>query len=299
MNAVPRWVTQPGKPAAVRIESVEGDAATLEFTLAAGVNLRDAIVLPLIQAGLSAATVRLEQLDVQSLHYVRPAAAADASHAAFYSEPHGIAGPMRIALACVTVGRRDDAPFVHCHAIWQTTDGAWQGGHVFADQVIVHAPARAQAWGVGNAVMQADFDEETNFTLFHPVWAPMMQQGAAANSNSSPDAKCVVARIRPNQDLIVGIEAVCRKHGIRDARICGSVGSIIGARFKDGSRVDDRETEILVLNGTVHDDGSGPKAELAVALIDPRGDIHRGYLVRGENPVLICFELVLHATSFI
>lgn len=302
MNAIPRSVTQPGKPAAQRIESIAGEAAVLELSLTAGLNLRDAIVRPLLQAGLTAATVRIEQLEVQSLHYVRPAAAADDRHAAFYSEPHAIAGPIRIALACVTVGRRDDAPFVHCHAIWQMPDGAWQGGHVFADQVVVGATARAQAWGVANAVMQADYDEETNFTLFHPIPAALPVSPASFGTAVGADRElsggtCIVARIRPNQDLIGGIEAVCRTHGIRKARICGSVGSIIGARFADGSRVDDRETEILVLEGSVRDDGNGPRAELTVALIDPRGDIHRGDLLPGENPVLICFELVLHASA--
>ena len=32
---------------------------------------------------------------------------------------------------------------------------------------------------------------------------------------------------------------------------------------------------------------------MEIALIDPRGDVHKGRLARGENPVLICFELVL------
>ncbi|VVE04319.1 DNA-binding protein [Pandoraea eparura] len=285
----PRRLTQPGPPAAARIESIAGDALSLTFTLASGENLRDAILGPLEAAGMAAATVRIEGLRLRSMHYVRPAASPDDEHVAFYSEPHRIDEPITIELACATVGRRDGGPFIHCHAMWRTANGHWQGGHIFSDQVIVAHDAVARAWGIANAEMRADFDAETNFTLFRPV--PV---DAPREPVSTPTGRrCVVARIRPNEDLVQSIEQVCREHGLRAATIRGSVGSIVGARFENAAPVDDIATEIFVLDGVVAEAANGPRATLDIALIDPRGNIHQGRVVRGDNPVLICFELFL------
>lgn len=288
MIAESRVLTHPGKANPVRIESIQGAARAAEFELPAGINLRDALVQPLKRAGIEGATVRIENLRLQALHFVRPAPPQDDQHVAFYSESHAIREPVLLDLACATVGRKDGAPFVHCHALWRDANGQEQGGHLFTDQVTVAQPARADAWGLGNAVMQADFDEETNFTLFHPVAVE------AAPVRTTPTGKrSVIARIRPNVDLVTGIEQVCASHNLERAIVRGSVGSIVGAVFDDGREVDDIATEILVLQGHVGPGPGGPRADLEIALIDPRGRVHKGRPRRGVNPVLICFELVL------
>jgi hypothetical protein len=105
--------------------------------------------------------------------------------------------------------------------------------------------------------------------------------------------RTAIARIRPNEDLVGAIESVCVTHGFESATIRGSVGSTVGVRFDDGHVVEDIATEIMVLQGRVSPTASGPCAELDIALIDPRGEVHKGRLTRGANPVLICFELVL------
>lgn len=298
MKASSRFLTQPGKPDPVRIESIAGDARALSFTLEPGTTLRDALLGPLQAAGFSTATVRIEGLQLASLHYVRPAAPKDDEHVAFYSEQHRIDEAVHIELACATIGQRDGVPFVHCHALWITPQGRWQGGHIFSDQVTVVQPVLTRAWGVSNALMRADFDPETNFTLFHPVPAGEQGGNGHTSSSASPDGrKFVVARIRPNEDLVSAIEETCAQHGIRAAHVRGSVGSIVGARFEDAAPIDDVATEILVLKGEVRDTAEGPRATLDIALIDPRGDVHRGRVLRGENPVLICFELFLEEAS--
>lgn len=284
-----RHLKQPGPPAVQRIESIVGDALSLTFALADGQSLRDAILGPLEAAGMAAATVRIEGLRVHSMRYVRPAASPDDEHVAFYSEQHRIDEPVTIELACATVGRRDGGPFIHCHAMWRSADGRWQGGHIFSDQVIVAQDTEARAWGIANAEMRADFDAETNFTLFRPV--PI--EAARKPVPASTGRRCVVARIRPNEDLVQSIEQVCREHGLRAATIRGSVGSIVGARFENAAPVDDIATEIFVLDGVVAEATNGPRATLDIALIDPRGNIHQGRVARGDNPVLICFELFL------
>ncbi|SAK74463.1 hypothetical protein AWB79_04361 [Caballeronia hypogeia] len=289
MKADSRILKHPGAADPERIQSVAGEALTLTFELEPGQSLRDALLDPLRAAGIAAATVRMEGLSLDCLHFVRPAPPKDDQHVAFYSEPHRIDTPLYIELACATVGEREGKPFIHCHALWKGADGAMQGGHIFSDQVTVARGSVAKAWGIANALMRADYDPETNFTLFQPVEAPPVSNVTASRDGR----KGIVARIRPNEDLSQGIEAACRINGIRAARIRGSVGSIVGARFENADPVDDIATEILVLDGEVKDEGGEPRATLDVALIDPRGRVHQGRVVRGDNPVLICFELFL------
>lgn len=281
-----RSARHPGAPDPLRIVSLAGAAASTSFTLQAGMNLRDAISVPLAAAGISGATVRFENLQVSAHHFLMPALSHDGKHAAFYSAPHEVAGGTVIELACATFGRRDGEPFVHCHAIWRDADGQRQGGHMLMDQTIVASPATAQAWGLQHATMETRFDAETNFTLFHPAVVGPVTEAAGG-------LRTVLARIRPDQDLNMAIEEVCRTHGIRHAKVRGSVGSIIGAEFKDGRVVEDLATEILVRDGEVSNSAEGLRCRLDIALIDPRGKVCEGVLARGRNPVLICFELVL------
>src|SRR5450830_1353526 len=239
-----RSARHPGAPDPVRIVSLAGNAASLDFTLQAGMNLRDAISAPLAAAGIQGATVRFENLRVSPHHFLMPAL----SH-----------------------------------------DGKRQGGHLLTDQTIVAAPAVAQAWGLQHATMETRFDPETNYTLFHPAVVNVAQH--AGDSTGGP--RTVLARIRPDQDLNMAIEDICRAHGIRHARVRGSVGSIIGAEFEDGRVVEDLATEILVKQGHVQVGADGLCCHLEIVLIDPRGNVCEGVLARGRNPVLICFELVL------
>jgi len=279
----------PGPPDPLRLISLAGAGRQTNITLTAGSNLRDAICTALAAAGIEGATVRIEQLQVTPLHYLMPALSPDNQHAAFYSAPQ-MAAHAQIEFACATVGRRDGLPFVHCHAIWRDAAGTLCGGHLLCEQTILSAPVQAQVYGLSHAGMETRFDPETNFTLFHPV----ALAGEAGKSAPIPGtARTVLARIRPNQDLHKAIEEICRQHQLRHAIVRGSVGSIVGAVFADGHVVDDLATEILIRAGRVDETGDGWRAVLDIALIDPQGKVYQGLLARGQNPVLICFELVL------
>lgn len=284
--AFARTVRHPGKPDPVRIATLEAPALEHGFTLQAGLSLRDAIHIPLAHAGIDGGTVRLENLHVKPLHFLMPALAVDDQHAAFYSDPHSMEEGTLIEYAVATYGRKDGEPFVHCHAVWRGRDGQRQGGHLMMDKTIVAESCPAQAWGVRDATMATRYDPETNFTLFHPT--RLADAPAPAGGK-----RVVLARIRPDEDLTMAVEEACRAHGISDAIIRGSVGSIIGADFEDGRVLEDRATEILVRSGEVKDGPQGLRARLEIGLIDPRGQVCEGVLARGRNPVLICFELVL------
>ena len=83
-------------------------------------------------------------------------------------------------------------------------------------------------------------------------------------------------------------------HGFKRARIVGGVGSLIGAKFEDGRTVENFATEVYVTAGRIGLDQEGlVRAEASVALVDYSGALAQGRLVRGENPVLMTFELVL------
>lgn len=279
----PRHVRQPGPVSPARLESCVGAARALAFALEPGLCLNDAVARPLEQASLSAAGVILQQARFHPFRYVIPAYAPDDRHAAFYSETFAPDGEVELEAATLTFGRRAEGPFLHCHALWREGDRRC-GGHVLPLEAIVAAPGRALAFGTAEVEMRSEFDPETNFSLFRPL--PL----AAASDRE----RCLVARIRPNQDLVGSIEALCREHGILRAKIHSGIGSTIGMRFDDGRVIDERPTELLILDGRIEPDADGrARAHLPLGVIDVHGNVHHGMPEAGENPVLICFELIL------
>jgi predicted DNA-binding protein with PD1-like motif len=285
-------IRHPGPVDPNRIDSFEGQSRTLGFTFAPDMSLLDAVATPLAAAGLQGAGVTFRQVRFKPFRYVLPAFSPDAEHVAYYSATFAPEDEIEVTYANLTYGRNDTGPFLHCHATWRDRTGRECGGHVLPLETFVSAPGPAAAVGTEQVAMVSKFDPETNFTLFRPV-AP----GAApAKGKAAP--RCVLARIKPNVDLIEGIEEVCRRHRIRNALIRSGVGSIVGAEFDDGRIISEHPTEILVLGGQIKPDHNGqPRADLSIALIDTNGDLHEGKPVRERNPVLICFELVLEATD--
>lgn len=132
--------------------------------------------------------------------------------------------------------------------------------------------------------MVSEPDAETAFTIFHPV--PV---SAPAADDAGP--RTIIARVRPNEDITGALEAICRKHGFAGAHLRGGVGSLIGARYADGGRVEDIATEVFITGGFVSADSSATRVE--ITMVDTKGGITSGDLVRGNNPVCITFELCL------
>ena len=281
-----RLLTQPGPVDPVRLESLKGRGRALDLALEPGRNLIEAIAEPLLAAGFEAAAVTLEGGSLRPFTYVIPAPSTDARYAAYYSAPFTPSGETRIEIANLMVGRRDGLPFLHCHGIWIEADGARRGGHPIPDQTFIASAPKARAWGVSDVALRSDFDPETNFTLFHPV---VIDRRVASGG-----PRTVVARIRPNEDVSDGIEAICREHGFAAAMVRGSLGSVIDPLFTDGRKIRSDSTELLVLDGMVWSDAAGAlHSQLDVALVDADGRIHEGRLAPGRNPVCITFEAAL------
>ncbi|MDI4658215.1 DUF296 domain-containing protein [Xanthobacter autotrophicus] len=280
-----RRIAQPGPAPQERIESAVGRLQVLDFTLEPGLTLNAAVTGPLIAAGMGAAQVEISGGAFGPFTYVMPAASSDATHAAWYSAPFTPAGETRLDRGNVTFGRKEGAPFIHCHAFWTEPDGSRHGGHIMPHETVVAAPIRARAYGAAEVETTADFDPETNFPLFTP-------HARIAPAEGGP--RIAFARVRPNVEIGAAVEEVCRRHGFAGGRLRGGVGSLIGARFTDAPPVDDYATEVFVTSGLVSPDASGAlTAQIGLALVSLTGAMAVGRLVRGANPVLITFELAV------
>jgi predicted DNA-binding protein with PD1-like motif len=271
-----RHLVQPGPVHPDRIESIRGDLVPLRFTLRRGLTLTEALTGPLVEAGFQSATVVMKGGALNPFRYVVPGPADDASHVAYFTAPRAPQGVTRIEQANATFGWADGKPSLHCHAAWMEPGGARRGGHILPGDSIVCEETEVEAWGFRTIRVAAALDSETNFTLFQP-------------SGISTQGDAVFARVKPNEDILTAVEAVAAAHGLRNAAVRGSLGSLIGARFADDSGVEDHATEVLVRRGAVRNG----KAEMDLLVVDMAGQVHDGILAEGQNPVCITFDLVL------
>ena len=276
-----RRLVQPGPIHPERIESCEGHSRRLEFPLQQGLSLNDALTRKLVDAGMKSAALVFEGGALGPFSYVMPGPPTDDAHVAYFSAPRSPPGVTEVEIANATFGWRDGASFVHCHGAWIEEGVHRRGGHMLPHETVIARSTIVHAWALPDVLIEAEPDTETNFTLFHPV------PGRASMGGD----RTIVARIRPNEDITTAIEAIARQHHMSTAIVRGSLGSLIGARFADGGRVDDHATEVLVRSGHVHDG----IAVLDMLVVDMDGMVQEGRLIRGENPVCITFELVLEA----
>jgi predicted DNA-binding protein with PD1-like motif len=276
-----RTLVQPGPVHPRRIDWFRDDPHALRFPLRAGTTLAESLTAPLVEGGFQAGTIVFGDAAVKPFRYVTPGPPDGPRHVAYFSAPRAPEGISRIEQANATFGWMDGKPFVHCHAAWTEPDGSRRGGHILPQETIIAETAEARAWGFTNVRIAAQADEETNFPLFQPSGTSV--QGAAG----------IIARVKPNQDILTAVQTIGRDTLITEATVRGSLGSLIGARFSDGGRVDDHATEVLVRQGWVRNG----RAALELIVVDMNGDVHEGWLERGENPVCITFDLVLEVTA--
>jgi hypothetical protein len=259
---------QPGPVHPERIESFEGRSLRLEFPLQLGLSLNDALR---IRSTVPACGVRHWCSKCGALgpsSSVMPGPPTDDVPMAYISAPLSPPGETMVEIANATYGWRDGEPFVHCHGAGIEEGTHRRGGHILPHETIVATTTVVHTWAQSDIAIETDPDPETNFTLFHPVPA-----GAATD-----DDRTIVARIRPDE----AIEAIARRHHAPAAIVRGSVGSLIGARFADGSEVTDHATEVLV----VHE---------GLGALDMRWSTWQarwGGLIHGDNPV--CITLVAY-----
>ena len=272
-----RSLRQPGPVHPSRIDCFRNEMHEFHFTLQPGITLNQALTAPFVETGFQCGTATFSGVSLDPLRYVIPGPPDNDSHVAYFSATHAPSGPVRIEQANATIGWSGGAPFIHCHAVWTECDGNRRGGHILPHETIVAGSTEVTGWGFRGIRIDQLPDPETNFALFQPSGA------STATGNG------LVVRVKPNQDIITALEMVSQTHGIRNAVIRGSLGSLIGASFTNGARADGVATEVLVRDGTIRDG----KAALDLLVVDMQGRPHEGWIQRGQNPVCITFEIVL------
>jgi predicted DNA-binding protein with PD1-like motif len=113
--------------------------------------------------------------------------------------------------------------------------------------------------------------------------------------------RMVLARVRPNIDLVTGVERVCAAHGITHAVVRSAVGSLVDAALGYGEgdsmtlvTVEGPGIEILTMGGEVRPDETGkPVARLRGTVSDSDANVYGGEFVRGGNPVCITLEIAM------
>jgi predicted DNA-binding protein with PD1-like motif len=108
--------------------------------------------------------------------------------------------------------------------------------------------------------------------------------------------RLIVARLKPNEDVINSAEALCEAHGIEFAVVRGGLGSLVDAQVSySGSNgrvlidVKGPGVEILSLSGEI----SSGKSQLQAMVADVEGKLYAGRLERGNNLTFITVELTL------
>jgi predicted DNA-binding protein with PD1-like motif len=279
-----RRVEHPGPVHPERVQCSATNLQVVDVELQEGSLLLDALADVVRLHGVQSAVFTICAGSFDPLRYYMPALSPTADHVAYFSEPFNATGEATIESGSITFGLRNGEPSIHCHAIWSDSNGQRRSGHLIPAECRVAETLRLQAWMLNGAGFEVMPDAETNFNLLQLSNDVTKIEGTNA----------FVVRLRPNQDICVALENLCTELGIAHASIRGGVGSLIGATFVDGRVVEPFVTEVFIKSGMVeHNDEGLPRADIDVGLVAHSGEIAEGRLARGENPVLITFELVL------
>ncbi|MFN4059119.1 MAG: hypothetical protein ACK4HW_13290, partial [Roseinatronobacter sp.] len=229
-----RLIHHSGPVAVARSRALPCRAHPVTLTLRGGVPLDHAMTDALGGLGFAAGYLRLDGAQMARLDYVRPARASGQGHAAWYSETYQLrdAG---IAQAGAHLGLRDGRAFVHCHGLW---GGA--AGHMLVADSVLACDTQVIGWGLSGAILVAEPDAETLFTLFQPAPAPDRDGGLPA----------LLATLRPNQDVAAGIVGLAAQAGFQNAQVEG-IGSTVGADLIGGAITESYGTEFLITEATV------------------------------------------------
>lgn len=208
----------------------------------------------------------------------------------------------------VTLGLRDDLPYMHSHCFWQAPGGALEGGHVWLETESDAAPPVAIVTAVFGARWRSATDPETKMPVFTPEEPtnrsersiPMQTESTPRAVAADPhgESDTVIARVLPNVDITEALLRVCGEAGFERASVRAGLGSFVGATFLDrtsGERVivDGPATEVIALIGDVRRIDGELSARLSCTLVDRHGEIRAGELVPGENLVAATFELTV------
>ena len=122
--------------------------------------------------------------------------------------------------------------------------------------------------------------------------------GDAVHTEEGRLGRMVYGRMAPNEDLVQGLQAMCRAQGVRHALVRVGLGSLVDACLHAPSGqpifVEGPAVEVLSLFGELRTDVDGQcTAELCGVVVNAAGQVHSGRFVSGRNPVFATFEVTL------
>ncbi|GAA4228898.1 hypothetical protein GGQ68_003651 [Sagittula marina] len=277
--SLPAPLTHPGPAAEARFTALPCRAQPVTLGLAAGRPFDLAVIEAFAKEGFDAGYMRLRDAPFTQLDYVIPARAPGDGRAAWYSETRHLAPAMLIE-AGLHLGRRNGAPFLHCHGLWRDTSGsgpepATQMGHLLMPDSILAEDVTAQGWGLSGARFEVQPDAETGFDLFTPVATGLAGGGTGA----------LLCKLGPNENPHALLPQV--SHDLPRARIEG-IGSLIRTSFEQVCQ-DSYATEVLLHHGEF--DGQAVRIEASSVGFD--GVAARGTLSPDGNRTCITAELLI------
>lgn len=119
--------------------------------------------------------------------------------------------------------------------------------------------------------------------------------------------RVVALRMSPGEDVLLGLEKVCKENNIKDGFILTGIGSLANAKFFDPVELPDKKAgygysdpicmdgpiEILSLSGMIcHDSDGTILLHVHYALSDKDGNAFGGHLIEGNKVLLTCDVLI-------
>jgi len=294
MTIKPRHIEHPGPCTEAAVETLASRCQTVKETLHSGQTLIAAFTALLRKYQVSGAVARLGQGVVFPAKYVLPALSSDPAYAVYYSEVHTACAPLRVTDGAVTIGLKDQQPWLHCHARWLDNKEVLHCGHWLPDQTVLEDDLPIELTLLLDATFETCPDEHTHFSLFKPRVTRWTALDMTDPPSDLPNVEMVngyLVRVAPNIDFGEALLAACAQHDLSKAKVLGGVGSVVGAAFEDGRTVEPFVTELLVKSGYI--DLDKQQTTLDISLIDYTGVVTEGRLAQGRNPVLVTCELVL------
>ncbi|MBF4160747.1 PCC domain-containing protein [Nocardioides acrostichi] len=264
------------------------------MTLRPGARLLDALDEALSAAGVTCGQVELLDGVLSAVDYCFPAIGGATGPVVGYCETQHALGPVRLLAGSATVGFRDEKRFIHCHAAWFDADGRLRGGHLWPETWIGASGLQAIVHALENVDLTSTDDPES----YLPVFAPAL--GAASRPVAPAEThRAVMSRVCAGENLIASCAAIMREHGLTEAALSGSLGSLVGAALERASGlliVDGPATEVS-LSGRVRLAPHGAvDHQVSAVVIDRYGRVHIG-LLTDDNIVAVTVELLLEDVS--
>ncbi|MFP7672513.1 hypothetical protein ACG74X_04055 [Marivita sp. S0852] len=274
-------IVHPGPKHAARRVAVPCHAQRVTITLREGQSFGVAVAQGFAELGATAGYLRLRNIPMERVCFVRPAPAPGDGHVAWYSVTHENPGAATIVDGGTHLGWRDGVPFTHTHGIWQGSDGVGQVGHLLPETSIIARDTLVDGWALTGAHLVARPDPETQFTLFAPE--------PTKTAPTVPNA--VLCILRPHEDITGALQTLADTNFVGPVQIEG-IGSLIGTHFED-TTIQSYATEILLTDGQT----GGRRPSLQALSVGFDGGYAQGVLRAGENPVLVTAEILLIART--